>query len=454
MRVEGRVEWESPAADVDADVLVIGGGAAGATAALAALEEGARVVVVRRSLGATALTSGAFELAPDPLASPRSPLGEGRSLQACVRELAALHPDHPYGVLAGELPSLAHAIELWERQVEGVEFASMEGANFVVATSLGTLKAAGGGLTSVLRGNLSGATEAVGVVGFTNHLAYDAALWARNLADASRRAGLLGAFVPVACDLLDDVEGPNLRPWEVAARIQADPAAFAQEVRRVAAGRVRQFLFPPVLEDGVADALRDALGAPCAEAAAVGQSVPGLRLQRALDRALALAGARLLFGTIERAPGWRPGAGDGPVELRLTGGRGRQVGVAATTVVLATGKYLAGGLMKNGCLFEPLLGLPIHTPAPRQRCRGSQPQTSSDWRDEQPIFRAGVRADRRMHPVDEGGAPVDPSLFVCGDIVAGHDPARDGAAMGTALLTGYVAGYRAAASARERGWGG
>ncbi|HEX9050500.1 MAG TPA: FAD-binding protein, partial [Anaeromyxobacter sp.] len=49
---------------LEADVLVIGGGMAGTIAALAARAAGARVVVVRRAPGATALSSGAVSVAP------------------------------------------------------------------------------------------------------------------------------------------------------------------------------------------------------------------------------------------------------------------------------------------------------------------------------------------------------------------------------------------------------
>jgi len=50
---------------LEAEVLVVGGGMAGAVAALAARAAGARAILVRRSPGATALSSGAVSVAPD-----------------------------------------------------------------------------------------------------------------------------------------------------------------------------------------------------------------------------------------------------------------------------------------------------------------------------------------------------------------------------------------------------
>jgi glycerol-3-phosphate dehydrogenase subunit B len=85
---------------LDADVLVVGGGMAGGIAALAARAAGARVALVRRSPGATALSSGAISVAPDLGGLPGEPLASRRGpLDAAIR-LAAAWPDHPYA-LAG-----------------------------------------------------------------------------------------------------------------------------------------------------------------------------------------------------------------------------------------------------------------------------------------------------------------------------------------------------------------
>ena len=52
---------------MNVDVLVIGGGMAGAVAASKAADSGQEVAVVRRGYGATALSSGAIDIALDPL---------------------------------------------------------------------------------------------------------------------------------------------------------------------------------------------------------------------------------------------------------------------------------------------------------------------------------------------------------------------------------------------------
>ena len=106
-----------------------------------------------------------------------------------------------------------------------------------------------------------------------------------------------------------------------------------------------------------------------------------------------------------------------------------------------------GGLEKNGCIHEPLMKLPVFSQG--KPCNSSNRLTAHRLRDAQPFFAAGVRTDGRLRPLDEAGGIVDERLFACGDLLAGHDPASDGSAMGVALFTGYLAGRWAALAATE-----
>src|SRR5260370_17248590 len=81
-----------------AEVLVIGAGMAGAIAALSAVRAGAKVIVVRRAFGATALSSGAIDVAVDPHAR------DGVSIEEAAREIARIRPHHPYAILEQNLP--------------------------------------------------------------------------------------------------------------------------------------------------------------------------------------------------------------------------------------------------------------------------------------------------------------------------------------------------------------
>lgn len=446
------------------EVLVIGGGIAGAVAALAARRRGAEVVLVRRALGATALSSGALDVAPDPLATPRRPRGQELSLEACVHHLAASRPDHPYAILYDELGRFPEALAFAEDAIDGVRFASPTEANRCLPTPVGTLKFSGGALHSIIDGDLARVESQIGVVGFRDHLEYDAELWARLLTDACAAAGLVRSFVPVACDFLSRRDDVVLQPFEIAARIDDDPAGFVASVRRALSPNVKRLLLPPVLSRGdpevVLRQLEDALYVPASESLATRQSVLGQRLQRYLDEALEREGVAVVRGEIRARDDrdldtleYRPARPlPPPARLFLPNGQEPEKNepgtpVRARAVVLATGKYLAGGLAKNGCLYEPTLRLPVAVSGPG--CASTFRLTAHEVVEEQAFFRAGVRVDGGLRPLDEGGAIVDERLLACGDVLAGHDPARDGSAMGVAVFSGYIAGRRAAVVAAQ-----
>ena len=447
------------------EVLVVGGGIAGAVAALAARRRGVEVTLVRRSFGATALTSGALDVAPDPLATPRRPRGQELSVEACVHHLAAARPDHPYAVLYDELGRFPEALAFAEETIEGLRFVSPIEPNRCLATPLGTLKFSAGALHSVIDGDLSRVEPRIGVVGFENHLEYDAELWARLLTDACATAGLVRTFVPVPCDFLARRNDVLLQPFEIAARIDEDPATFVGSVKRALSHGVQRLLLPPVLSRGdpgfVLGQLEEALYLPASESVATRQSVLGPRLQRYLDEALEREGVAVVQGEIRaatdldldslefrsarpRPPSTRRFFPDGVEREAEDPG----TPVRAEAVVLATGKFIAGGVAKNGCLYEPTLRLPVSVAGPS--CASSFRLTSNEISDEQTFYRAGVRVDGGLRPLDEGDRVVDERLFACGDVLAGHDPARDSTAMGVAVFTGYLAGRRAALAAAQR----
>lgn len=448
---------------VRAEVLVVGGGIAGAIAAIAARRRGAQVVLVRRSLGATALSSGAMDIAPDPLATPQRPRGQELSLEACVHHLAGSRPTHPYARLGSELGRLPEVLAFAEEVVDGLGIVSPLEPNRCLPTPMGTLKFSGGALGSVIGGDLSTSEERIGVVGFRNHLEYDAGLWAGMLQAACARAGIARSFVPVECDFLKTEEEMILRPFEIAARIDDDPGAFVKSVGAALPAGVERLLFPPILSRGdpsqVLDLLESQLFLPAAESLATRLSVHGLRLQAHLDEALAREGVEIRSGELRArrprdldslelhpaTPALPPWQAFTPTSTPPMPARGAPV--EARAVILATGKFLSGGLQKNGCIFEPFLDLPVFVEG--RRCTSSYRLTSHALLDDQPFFSTGLRTDQRLRPQDEGGRTIDERLFACGDLLEGHDPGRDGSAMGVALFTGYLAGRWAALAAIE-----
>src|SRR5579864_5140745 len=87
------------------DVVVVGGGLAGCWAAATAASAGARVTLVRRALGATAVSAGPLDFVPP--AEAADPAG-------WLGRLARSDPEHPY-VAGGVGPSLEELEEEADR---------------------------------------------------------------------------------------------------------------------------------------------------------------------------------------------------------------------------------------------------------------------------------------------------------------------------------------------------
>jgi glycerol-3-phosphate dehydrogenase subunit B len=417
---------------------------AGALAALAARDAGASVVLVRRAPGATALSSGAIGVAPDPGALPGEPLAWRSGPVESARRLAALRPDHPYAALGEGLGRLGEALAFAARELADLLAPPLERPRFL-PTVHGTVVGCALCQRSMEAGDLLAVRGALAVIGFRGHLGFDAALVGSGL---ERQRGRGGPEI-VTAEL--DLPGEALaaaRPHDLARALEADGAAEAlgARLRDVLPPGVGAAVLPPVLgitaAARVAERASRAAGLPVAEVAADVPSVPGLRLQRALEERLAAAGIEVLQGAVPEGAGG-PGA---PLEV---GGRA----LRAAAWVLATGRFVGGGLVRRGRIVEPVLGLAVQAAEGREAGvhlagRPAASLTTRDRRAPQPLLSAGVRVDGALRPLDERGHPAHPRLFAAGALIGGHEQATDGTGLGVAILTGYLAGRGAAAAAR------
>lgn len=419
------------------DLLVVGGGMAGAVAALAARRRGLRVVLARRAPGATALSSGAISVAPDPGALPGEPLASRRPPVEAARRLAAGRPDHPYAV-AG-VDRLAEALAFVAGELAAV-LAPADDRRRFLATLYGSAVGAGLCQRWNVAGDLLSVRGTLVVAGFRGHAAFDAALVAAGLARYRARGGPEVAAVEV--DLPAGACG-SARPHELARALDAPGAAEAlgDALRVALPAAAGAALLPPVLgldpSARAVERIAARAGVAVAETLSDVPSVPGLRLQRAVDARLAAAGVEVLHGDVASAP--EPGA---PIAVG-------EVTVSAPVWVLATGRFVGGGIVRRGVLAEPALRLPVQAAEGREAgvhlaVRPAQSLTVRDRRRPQPLLSAGLRVDAALRPLDERGRPVHPRLFAAGAVLGGHEQATDGTGLGVAILTGFLAGDAAA----------
>ncbi|HEX7117740.1 MAG TPA: FAD-binding protein [Longimicrobiales bacterium] len=382
--------------DLRFDVLVLGGGIAGSAAALAAAGRGRRVAVVHAAPGVTALAAGGWS----------GPLPEG--LGAAL-ERAGL----PYAPAGAPLPHPTGRVDRYDRAAPAQRAAAPLAGALICGI--------------------------VGLPGFR--------------AAALARVWGAGAGAPAGAVVLEAGRVPpgGWSPASLAALLEREPGrladALADAVRRSGATRA---VFPAVLgiegADGVRAALASAAGVPVGEALGVPPSVPGWRLERALDAALRAAGVERVRGRVVdrqvdgrrvRAVLVRPPAAQGTDPMRIE----------ADAFVLATGKYLAGGIRAGARFEEPALGCPVRVDHVGATFEIPDPLalTHAERSADQPLLRAGVRTDDAARPIGGGGDVVYENVRIAGSVRAGWDAAAPG--LGHAAADGWRAGERAAGEA-------
>lgn len=298
-----------------ADVLVVGRGAAGALAALAARAAGASVQLVAAGGGATELGSGAWDVA----GSQR--LGPEADQPLCTH--AAASAEGTAGLAA--LAWCAEQLDLALRA---------DGPMPLLVTEAGRLRRAAAHDPALL--DLSRLPRAtVAVAALAGHPSFDAAWLARRL-DAH---GQDRRFAAVELDFVRRGRDRLLHPAELAALLDEDRSARAALARAIVRGlgglSFDAVLVPPMLglDAPLRAELEGAAGLPIGEIVSGPGAVAGLRLVRQLARRLEAAGVRVHAGRVETVE--RAGR---LVRVRTDGAELR-----AERLVLATGGHLGGG---------------------------------------------------------------------------------------------------------------
>jgi len=386
-------------------VVVVGGGVAGAMAALAARSLGASVTLVRQGYGATALSSGALDWPSD------------------------LPPD---GAAQAALQVFRQAME-----GAGLPYQGAWDQPVAVPTSLGNFKTTALVPASVWKGRLSRLEgQRLLVVGVRGLAEFHAPFVAQALAEASG-GGLRTRAVEI--ELPGTPHQDNLTPFEVAQALDR-PEVAAQVGERVgellADGDFGAAAWPAVVgldrTGHILQAWEATWGVPAFETLSGPPSLPGFRLQQALDKALQAAGVELLPGTARGVQ-----ADDGSIQKVQVAWRVQEVQLPADAVVWATGRFVGGGLKDQGRLAEPALGLPLTLGGrPLDRSRPWE-LTGSHFEEPQPLFQVAVSAD----PL---GRRVFRNLWVAGALTLGRDYVGGEGQGGLCLVSGFRAGWCAA----------
>jgi glycerol-3-phosphate dehydrogenase subunit B len=412
--------WAAPAYDV----LVIGAGLAGLTAAARLAEGGAKVMLIAKGVGATHLAPGTIDVLGYAGADRVDRPGEA---------LGAVDAAHPYARLGGA-DAVARAIDWFKRQFDGGPLGAYgyQGSleeNVLLPTTVGAAKPSAVVPETMAAGDLRSDAPML-VVGFRALRDFHAPY----LADNVTRAG-----VPARALVLDRrVEGRPEANSLGLARTFDDPgtrAEIAAEVARALDGAERVG-FPAGLgaEDphGVWSDLQQRLGKPVFEIPTLPPSVPGMRVFRTLRDRLRRNGGRIILNATA-VSGSRAGA---RVESIRATAAAREVDFRARWIVLATGGVATGGIALDSHwqARETALGLPLHgVPAP------DGARFVPEYFGDHPFARVGVAVDDGLRPVDDTGTRVADNVLVAGATLAGAKPWEEKSGDGLSLASGHRA---------------
>jgi glycerol-3-phosphate dehydrogenase subunit B len=400
------------------DVVVLGAGVAGLTAAAKVAEGGARVCVLAKGVGSTHLAPGTLDVlgyTPERVEVPAD------ALPAFV----AGRPDHPYALLG--VDAISPALDWFAGRIErgphpGYRYVGNLKRNLLLPTAVGAARPSALVPETMAGGDLR-AERPVCVVSVRPLRDFHASLCAANIA----RLGVEARAVELRVDMdRSEVNALGL------ARAFDDPVFRRDFVSRLAPqldGDERVGM-PAVLglrdPHGAWADLEDRLGRPVFEIPTLPPSVPGIRVFDALQAALRAAGGRLVRGA-RVAGGEREGT-------RVTALRaetaGRETYFGARAVVLATGGFASGALAlgSDWVVRETVLDLPVRgVPAP------GSPRFGAHYFGEQPMARVGVAVDATLRA--EGAENV----FVAGAALPGAEPWREGSGEGISLTSGHRA---------------
>jgi len=395
------------------DLIVVGAGLAGATAALAAAESGAKVLVCDAGQGASLHWSGMGHLF-GPIAPPPAALGSLPTVASSSRKwgsnervaaLAQACPNHPFVQLGWG------ADEVQRRTERALRLLAIDATVHPRALGLPVTEGLIRSADLVPAGMMTTAHQSPTFVGFAA-MPCCSATW---LTAVWRDAGL------------GDAESFEIAAHRWGGLLQATAATAAWDAEawgallRPAPGE-GPLVLPPLLgatferAATVRAELAERLGRPVLEMAATTEPAWGMRLRAQLDRALSAAGVAR-FGVIaapptRRAEVWQIAAGVEEAE--------------AGAVILATGSLGWRGSAAVDARWLNATGASLDATA------------AEPWLPQRQGQR-GVQTDRRL-AVD--GAT---GLFACGGALAGHDAARDQTAFGLSVATAVEAAKQALA---------
>ena len=422
---------------IESEVLVIGGGLAGLTSALAAARSGANVRLVSYKQSTLRNASGLIDVLG------YTPEGEG-PLSDPYGVIPTLPESHPYRTVGVE--TVREALALFD-DVLPYYCGGHTDSNALVPTHGGTVKPTARYPEGASAG-LASDTRDVLLVGLESMTDFDAPRAAAHLEAAGVPFDVRGVTIPFPgnlradarvtryAKLLDTNDGVSVRGRDVPAReaLARRVAPHLEDEARVG--------FPAILgmdhPAAVRSTLSAELGVDVFEVPMGPPSIPGTRLEGTLFAALSDAGA-----SIETGNPVVDYEGTERIERIFVEKNGARIPNTAEQYVLATGGLVGKGVQSNReAVYEPVFG-----------CHVAHSTNRYDWFEQNafgdhPFARFGVSTDDSLRPLAADGTTEFDNLQAAGSVLGGYDFAAEKSGSGVSIATGYAAGQHAAQEAR------
>lgn len=408
-------------------ILIIGAGYAGLMTGWQAAKRGHDVHVVGKGWGATHWLSGCVDVLG------YQPIDNEEAVQSPAAEMAALladHPQHPYALVGAEMLDAALADLRALCAMQGLPLHGSLDRNWLLPSGVGTARPTCLAPETMIAGDMTSDAPML-IVGFRQFRDFYAELIADNLQAYGIPAQSVTLDLPALAERLFTTP-------TILALLLEEPA-FRQEMvaaLRPHLGEAARVGFPSVLGmDGslaVKQALEAALERPVFEIPTLTPSVPGMRLQHVLVRAIQGAGGRVTPG-IEVLEAKEE---NGRVSTVYSETPSRLLPHRYDKYVLATGGILGGGIVTDhaGHIRETIFDLPV-----------TCPPDPLDWfqRDfmdprGHPVYRSGIAVNEQFQPLASGAVVFD-NLFCVGTTLAHAEVIRERSFEGVALGSGYAA---------------
>ena len=411
--------------DDNKPVVVIGAGISGITAAIKLQKLGKKVIVISKSMGATAMFSGAYDIASSE---------DRATISQEVKKIIYKNSSHPYAKIGNIFPKIDSSIRALDKELDlKLSKVDSKSKNMLLPTQYGTLKQTSIAEEELKGFDLNGKKYGIAVFSKFKNFYYENLNENLNGIGTSTFELLNLIFLKRSNDIYYDTHN--------FAKIIDNESVMENLISRIVKKAEKKgldaIIIPAILGFENHDKVRNYIKKidskiELYESISMTPSVQGIRLQKKIYNYLEKSDITFIKDKIINYE-----VKDNKIEKLITK-KGETIEVSG--VILATGKFIGGGIQQDGNLFtETIFNLPLFVN--NKKISDTQPNNllKKDFFDKQPIFSLGISVNKDFQPLDLDDSIIYKNLVAAGNILNGYNYISGEGGMGVAIVTATVA---------------